>query len=223
MTAPGVVIEPGGAGGLLCNQPLQSCAGLMDWVELCWGIKCVLGDWCRKMMRIWNLLWGWSCSAPPGFGHNMCLVKDRELFRLWVSSSVVFSINKKMVLWGLDGSISLTKVKSWCLGSCFRWGNSPHSTHLPQAQRCQKGLWKSTDGSNYIDNLPFPEAEKSIYHWQDSDKFLWKSKRNQYSLCDRNSCEDFLGFHSFPLLFFFPSSSKQCGWKYCEEEKWEEH
>lgn len=175
----------------------------MDWVERCWGIKCVLGDWCRKMMRIWNLLWGRSCSAPPGFGHNMCLVKDRELFRLWVSSSVVFSINKKMVLWGLDGSISLTKVKSWCLGSCFRWGNSPHSTHLPQAQRCQKGLWKSTDGSNYIDNLPFPEAEKSILHWQDSDKFLWKSKRNQYSLCDRNSCEDFLGFHSFPLLFFF--------------------
>lgn len=121
----------------------------------------------------------------------------------------MFSNNKKMVLWGwvcvfpTRGRREEKKKKKIFMHiSWFRWGNSQHHTNLPLEQKCQEGLWKCTDGSNYIDNLPFPEAEKSILHWQNSDKFLWKSERNQYSLCGRNSCEGLSCFSWFSPLFF---------------------
>lgn len=168
----------------------------------------------RKVWWKYNLHAHWIAIWRKNHTQHLLklkLKKDIWLFRLLINSSVVFNNNKKMLLWGWG------VVEFSCIGNWFRWGTSQHRTNLPLEQKCQEGLWKCTDSSNYIDNLPFPEAEKSISYWQDSDKLLWKSERSQYSFCDRNNCEGFLVF-TF-LIFFFYSSSKQHVWKCCKQEK----
>lgn len=160
----------------------------------------------------WEVHWSchirahWMPSGEKCWNKSIRKIYIYYFIALSLNSSVLFSDNKKRVLWCWGRHVSFLpeeKMKSSCIGSWLRWGNSQHCTNLPLEQKCQEGLWKCTDGSNYIDNLPFPEAGKSILYWQDPDKFLWKSERNQYSLCDRNSCEGFLVFHGFSLSFFF--------------------